>query len=386
LAFPSPAADDPNADDGGPATVRLFAFLKKRLAVSGGDPERSKSPLLCVVNGREGTEAAWQLHYENTVVKQGKIKLDGQGQGLIRIVLPEVRVRSVLNLVVSEGELSITHPLVLLPLQTLASAKKAVKSLGLGVVDPGGKVREALAGEGAEAEALTTDLQRDGFAGGCAVLAGCEKAGELAWLCDKFEGRLKKGMTLVVVNPPGGWARWGIRCMEPNRALGGPVRFAAGFGVILEAGDLRYVPWKRVLEIEAGAVRFVNPLAWLPPDDAGADAASQRLHLPMGGDSATPWPAPPVIRGAGLNVTPAEVDSAPRADIPRATQPATGPALGDANAARAACLIATRKIGSGHVAVVVLPPLEGPSASAAGAVLLGEVVQWVLQIRGEPHN
>jgi hypothetical protein len=386
------AADDPKPAVGAPI-VRLVANLEAKGQQRPLTVARSKSALSCAVNGREGAEAAWQLAYDDSVVKQGKVKLDAQGRAMIDLVLPEVRVRSTLKLIVRDGELSVSHPIMLLPLQTLAPAKEAVKELGLGVADLGGNVQKALVEEGAEAEALISDLARDAFTGGCAVLGGYAKADDLAWVCGTFEGRVKKGMTLVIVNPPAGWQRWGLRCIEPNRPIQLPVRFAARLGAFIEANDLGAGPWLRFLEADAN-VRIV-PLAWLLLSDANVAAHPQARTMPAGGAGPL-GSAPPLQIDANLTFDPLARGLLSQPDAWVASGVASPPAPGGREANVAATdanspqgrplLIAFEKIENGRVVVMVLPQLEDPSASAVGGALLGEIVQWVIQVRGEPHN
>jgi hypothetical protein len=380
------AADEPNTPADGPAAVRLVASLEAKPQQPEAVPARSNSRLSCAVNGREHAEAVWQLAYQDGVIKQGKIQLDARGRGLIELILPEVRVRTLLSLVVRDGDVSVSHPIVLLPLRTLATAKESVKALGLGAMDGGGRLKKALAEEGAGAEELGSDLERDSFAGGCVILMAPAKADELQGLCGRFERRLNKGMTLVIVNPPAGWRRWGFACREPNRPIRGPVRFVAGFGAILEPGDLGEGPWKRMLEMDANAGATAMSLAWLPYASATVRPATPAAQAEA--NAVTAPPAAPLITGGELQFASVKASLAVEANAPRSLGPTTRSAPQEANSpvARGAGLIVVERVGSGHVAVIVLPQLEDPSASAVGGALLGEIVQWALQVRGEGRN
>jgi hypothetical protein len=199
-------------------------------------------------------------------------------------------------------------------------SRTAIEKFGFGIADESGWVQKAVKAQNVAFRDLNPQLAADTFDGGLAMLANARRAEMLQDECERFRTRLEKGMTLVIVNPPAGWAWSGIERRESVRGTSGAVRWAAGWGQALPGSDVGEGPWPAFLRC-----------------DKGGKALAQ-VHL--------------------------------REDT-------TGPASRPEEEPEA--LILACPVGRGKVIVALMPQLQNPEDDAVGRHLLNEIVVWSIQ-------
>jgi hypothetical protein len=222
--------------------------------------------------------ALWALAHRETVLQKGRVDLDETGTARLLIAVPRVRHRTVCRLAARAGEAVGERDVVVYPVSALAASAERLRHLRVGVHDPGGRVQKALAAEGVACEDLEARIARDFFNGGLVILAGHDRAETLQEECRRLETRLRDGMTLILLNPPAGWAAWGVTCADLDSPLRSPVQVAEPLASAVPGEDLGAGPWKAALEVAGEAA----PLVWVEApkpssDRAGRDAPSRRL-------------------------------------------------------------------------------------------------------------
>ena len=215
------------------------------------------------VTARPGAVCQWQLGYDKTVVSHGSCRLNRKGAGTFRLMMPNVRIRAEFTLIVIQGPARAVRSLTVIPARTLARATDRLKSLRLGVIDQTGQTQKALMAEGVTFENLTTRMLQDSFDGGATVLAGFKQAGMLVDVCNRFQGRIRRGMVMAVLNPPEGWQMTGVSCRRSAEPLIGKVTFSRELGRCLLPADLGKGPRRLVL----GADKSCRILAWVETTD-----------------------------------------------------------------------------------------------------------------------
>lgn len=268
-------------------------------------------------------EAAWVFAYGDDVLARGAVRLDATGHGRLRLVAPDVRTRTVCRLVVRVPAGSEALEVEVFPSSLLVPAAGRLADRALAAEDPTGRLQAALEAEKVAFDKLKTDIQKLIFDGDVAVLAGHQRAGRLAAACRGLEGRLKRGMTVVVLNPPPKWEAWGFCRNTFADPLSGPARLAAGFRQILRPDDLGSGPWSYALRTGADVV----PLAWIEQENVQQDA---------------PAPRKTVVH----------------------------------------TLVGARRVGEGWLVVTMLPQAEDPATDAVGRSILGELLLWAVREHG----
>lgn len=268
------------------------------------------------VRGQVDGRATWALAYGDDVLAHGAVRLDAAGCGLVRIAAPDVHTRTVCRLLVRSEGGDDAVDVEVFPALLLASVAQRLAGIRVAVADPTGNVAAALRAEGLAVEPMETDIEKRVFDGDVAVLAGYHRPDALEAMCRALDGRLRRGMTLVALNPPPAWQAWGFGLRNlPESRVGRPVP-ATVFRQILQPGDIGTGHWTAALQVPDDAV----PLVWLETEDA------------------PPSPVPP----------------------------------GQA----ADALVAAGRVGRGRLIVGVLPELADPQADAVGRCVLGEMLLW----------
>ncbi|MCX5673326.1 MAG: hypothetical protein NTU94_18580, partial [Planctomycetota bacterium] len=178
------------------------------------------------------------------------------------------------------GDFAASQEVIVLPASRLMVAAEQLRRLRLGVSDPSGRVQAALAAEGAAFENLETDAQELFFDGGAVILAGRGRTQALAAACERFRHRLRRGMTVLVLNPPAEWAAEGVRRVEQARPPTGPA-WASKALHDLPLPDMGSGPWASAL-----AADKAQTLLWAGADAEGAvrpgEACGLALWRPVG--------------------------------------------------------------------------------------------------------
>ena len=217
-------------------------------------------------------QAGWWFVYGDDVLACGAVRLDATGHGRLSLAVPEVRARTVCRLLVRAHVGSDALEVEVFPSSMLAPAAGRLAGLRLAVADPTGRVMAALEAEKVDFEPMETDIQKLIFDGDVAILAGHQQAAALAAACRGLEGRLTRGMTVVVLNPPSQWQAWGFRRTDFEEPLSGRAHLATGFQQILQPGDLGIGPWPCAIETQAHLV----PLVWVEHEDVQAGGRPSR--------------------------------------------------------------------------------------------------------------
>ena len=270
----------------------------------------------------------WQLGYAKDVLAEGRIQLDADGHAVLKLILPQVRHRVQLSLVLRNGEAAVTRPIVVFPAAMLADALQTVNQYRLGVIDPSLKVQSALTAEGVRHENLDTQTAADLFTGDVVILVGVGDPQALTEICRRLDQRVRNGMIILLLNPPAGWRGWDMECVQPPKPVESAVRLTTTMPHVLPI-DLGQGPWKAVLKGRAGDVILAQ---------AGA-----------GQPSSASRPAP--------------------ATASAATQPAVG------------VLALARRADRGRVVAAALPQLGEPDTGTVGRAILDDLILWILMDR-----
>jgi hypothetical protein len=272
-----------------------------------------------------GEPVPWWLVHERLVLARGTVRPGPDGTARVRLGLPAVRHRTVCHFVYRAGARWTVTPLHVWPPSLLEPARRRVAALRPAVFDPSGRVQGALAAEGLVAAPFETAIQRMVFGGDLVVLALGDGATMPRGDWDRLDARVRDGLTVVVLNPPPGWRRWGLRAVALDPPVGEPVRLARDFGQVLRPDDLGSGPWEFGLHADVPVIR----LAWTA--------------------------------------------------VPAAEAAATGPA----RAGR--LLVAARVLGDGAVVAAVVPHLGRPRDNPVGRAVLAELLLWVARRQRPPR-
>jgi hypothetical protein len=196
------------------------------------------STLEILIAGQRESAARAELVYERTVVRREGLRLDARGGGWAAFDVPEVGVRTLCSLVVSDKSRAVSRPAVVYPRRTAGNWGAELQGLSVGIVDGNGVTSGVLRDGVVPFEDLGKGLSLDYFLGELAIVAGLTTREAADRVCARFDDRLAQGMTLVVVNPPPGWSRWGLSRLEIDSQYHCPVSFTEGFGASLTSGDL----------------------------------------------------------------------------------------------------------------------------------------------------
>jgi len=276
------------------------------------------APASVLVTARANSRAGWVLAYGKNVLARGPMKLDADGRGKVSFALPDVRHRAECRLIVMDGKAAADRKIILLP-KMLSPSRDELHKLGIGVIDPTGHVQAALAAEGIKAENLQTDLSQAAFAGGLVIISGFKANDELAVVCRRLTERVKKGLNVLILNPPVGFSAWGFKHAKLSKSVKGGIRLAKGFGVVIRPRDMGSGPWQSFIRFKNG-----RPLVWFQ----------------------TPAPA---------------TQSRPSKDRPP----------------RCTVVAGTNGL-KGRVVIAVMPQLRSPDKDAVGRCLLNETTLWIL--------
>jgi len=323
-AAPAPGAGvaESGPGAGGTPDVTVFMGFADGRARTRGERVRVFAGTTLTVRLTAGAdqEAVWGFAYGDDVLARGAVRLDATGHGRLRLVAPEVRTRTVCRLVVRVPAGSEAKAVEVFPSSLLAPAAGRLADLALAAADPTGRLQAALEAEKVAFDTLKTDIQKLIFDGDVAVLAGHRRAGTLAAACRGLEGRLKRGMTVVVLNPPPKWEAWGFCRNTFADPLSGPACLATGFRQLLRPDDLGSGPWPYALRAEADVV----PLAWIEQENVQEGAPASRktvVHM----------------------------------------------------------LVGAQRVGKGWLVVTMLPQADDPATDAVGRSILGELLLWAVR-------
>ena len=319
LAFAGPDAGSPGAESR-PAATRPMNMLLSAPAASRPAATQvafAGATATILLTGQPHGTPHWRLAYRQTVVAQGRVQLDQDGRGRLSLVLPEVKHRSACTLHVQEGELVSDQDLVLYPRQRLADVAGRITELDLGVIDESGLVQKGLAAEGVRFKSLSTDLARDVFAGGTVIISGFNDVARLAAVCQRMDGRVSKGMTAILLNPPAGWQGWNVACIETAKPLLLAVHLAEKFAWPELPDDIGCQAWRAQLKTKPPETSLI----WVAAPSAGSSQPSSvRQNLAL-----------------------------------------------------------CRSVGKGRVMVAVLPQLEDPAGDVVGRAALDELLVWSMK-------
>ena len=302
--------------------VAVFVDLSDGGARAGSGRLRVFAGTVLAVHLTAGADqvAVWGFAYGDDVLARGAVRLDATGHGRLRLVAPEVRTRTLCRLVVHVPAGSEAKAVEVFPSSLLVPAAGRLADLALAAADPTGRLQTALEAEKVAFDRLETDIQKLIFDGDVAVLAGHRRAGSLAAACRNLEGRLKRGMMLVVLNPPPKWEAWGFCRHAFADPLASPARLATGFQQVLRSDDLGNGPWPYALRAEADAVR----LAWIEQEntrEGAPDSGKTVVHT----------------------------------------------------------LVGAQRVGKGWLVVTMLPQADDPAADAVGRSILSELLLWAVR-------
>jgi hypothetical protein len=277
------------------------------------------STLVVRIGAAPGTAVTWWLAFEGTVIAHGRLTIAPSAAGSLRLTMPRVYHRAPLELALASMTSTVRYPLIVYPASALGAATERLRSTRIGVIDPTGHVRSALAGEGVFYEDLKPGIARDYFEGEIVVLAGYDDAAALGEICKQLDLRINGGTRVLVLNPPADWAAWQLRRKALTVPERGAVALADGFCPSVPVEDFGAGPWHALVEGPPGATALV----------------------------ATPRPS---------------------SAIPAPAAPATG-VLGG---------LVLCPVDRGYVMVSVLPQTEFPDRDVVGRMLLAEMVLWTL--------
>ncbi len=322
---PARGASGAELEPGARADVAVFVDLSDSGVRARGARLRvfARTVLAVHVTAEANQEAVWAFAYGDDVLAHGAVRIDAGGHGRLRLVVPKVRTRTVCRLLVRVPAGSEAKEVEVFPSSLLAPAAGRLADLALAAADPTGRLQTALESEKVAFDRLETDIQKLIFGGDVAILAGHRRAGSLAGACRGLEGRLKRGMTLVVLNPPPKWEAWGFCRNTFADPLSGPARLAMGFRQILRPDDLGNGPWSYALRTGADVV----PLAWIEQENVQQDAPASRKTVVH-------------------------------------------------------TLVGARRVGEGWLVVTMLPRAEDPATDAVGRSILGELLLWAVREHG----
>ncbi|MFO8012969.1 MAG: hypothetical protein R6X20_06645 [Phycisphaerae bacterium] len=274
--------------------------------------------------GAGGEPVPWWLVHERLVLARGTVRPGPDATARVRLGLPAVRHRTPCRLVCRAGGRWTVAPLHVWPASLLAPARRRVAALSPAAFDPSGRVQAALTAEGLAAGPFETAIQRMAFDGDLVVLALGDGATLARGDWTRLEAQVRDGLTVLVLNPPPAWRRWGLRAVALDAPLGESVRLGRDFGQVLRPGDLGSGPWEFGLRADVPVIR----LAWTAP---AAEAA----------------PAGP---------------------------------------ARPGCLlVAARVLGDGAVVAAAVPRLGRPREDPVGRAVLAELLLWVARRQKPPR-
>lgn len=324
-----------------PPVVITVTLGQPVLAATPARPLLSGREVIIRVNGEPADRPLWQLGYGKNVLAQGRLKLDDAGQGHFRILLPGVRHRAACELVVRAAQTKASRPVVIFPPAMLALAARRIKQHRLGVVDQGRRVHRALQAEGVVFEDLNPQMARDLFDGGTVILAGFSRRETLIDTCRRMTGRLEKGMSVVVVNPPRKWSAWGVGRVELAKPVSAPANVAKELGQIVLDVDLGRGPWRSALKAKAQATVLAKLRLRADPGWQTSQAAGSARVARKGLEGNRPPHFP---------------------------------------------LVLARRVGAGRVVVALLPQLNKPFTDAVGRGMLDALILWTLKAKDPPPD
>ncbi len=361
-----------------PARSRPAALAGPRISINlsspAGTADRPAVPALAggtitvTLVGEPKTRCLWQFGYRSTAIKRGRLQLDNKGAGRFKLVLPDVRGRAECTLMIITDERKVSRRLTVFPSARLAGNAKLIKACRFAVIDDSGGIQKALKAERVVFENLTTQLLQDSFDGGVVILAGFKKKVLLKIAFRRLESRIKKGLFVVIVNPPGKWRAWDISRRRLSRPLKSTVSFSGDLGRAIRPGDLGAGPWRSVLyaenqwEIPAWVADFGSRLLWF------------MIHR---GRS---WPAPAWVTDVGVGLRRFVLYCQRRWRVLAWVEEISKDDAGKPHRLKHP-LIVVRRIGKGNVITVLLPQMSDPMTDAAGRAVLDELMLWILAQR-----
>jgi len=224
-----------------PGQAEIVSIVSVDLVAAQVEPQPAKaclggSQLLLAITAAPGGQAAWELRCGKLVLGRGQVRLDGLGRGQAGVTLPDVLARGEAVLSVASAGRVGSRRVDILPAAMLRDVRATLAGLELGVMDPRGLVQAAMKAQNLAFTDLRPQLENDYFRGGIVILAGFDDANMLADVCNRMAGRVRQGMSLVVLNPPAGWKALGVRRAELPAAAA-KVRLAPGLCSTVRESD-----------------------------------------------------------------------------------------------------------------------------------------------------
>jgi len=317
----SQAAEGQSPPANGPARPAIVSVMSVDVNAAQAEPQPAKAclgggQLLAAISAATGGEAAWELRCGKLVLGSGLARLDALGRGQASVTLPDVRARAEATLSVAHAGKAGSRRLDILPAAMLRDVRATLADRGLGLMDARGLVQAAMKAQDVAFTDLRPQLENDFFRGGIVILAGFDDPNMLAAACDKMAGRVRQGMSLLVLNPPAGWEALGVRRTELAAAKS-QVRMARGLASTIREADL-------------GPCELTSALK------ANRDAEAVVWFETRGG-----------TKGGG----------------PAAKHP----------------LVLSRPLEKGVVLVAVLPQLTDCYTDPVGRCMLSEIMMWILK-------
>jgi hypothetical protein len=312
-----------------PVQAEIVSIVSVDLVAAQAEPQPAKaclggSRLMAAITAAPGGLAAWELRCGKAVLGRASVRLDGLGRGQAGVALPDVRARAEAALSVASAGRQASRQVDILPAAMLRDVRATLAGLEPGVMDPRGLVQAAMKAQDLAFTDLRPQLENDYFRGRLAILAGFDDANMLADVCARMAGRVRQGMSLVVLNPPAGWDALGVRRTELAEPRAANVHLV---------GDLR----STVRETDFSQPTFACALA------ADPNAETLAWFETRGG-----------AREGGL-----------AAKYP---------------------LAVARPLDKGVVLAVTMPQLSDCYADAVGRCMLSEIMMWILKRSSRPKE
>jgi len=313
-AVPAGVLMDLAPNSGGAPPMRFLAGTRLAVAVAAGP-------------GEPGRSGQWQFAFGQQVLAGGAFQLDESRQGRFSLTLPDVRHRTACSLMVNVSRTAAKREVVVYPSSALAVAADRLRSLRVAVMDTTGRVQAALAAEKVAFEKMETDIEWAVFDGDLVILAGFADARVLRAACLGLDERLKRGMAVLILNPPVGWEAWETSREDLAAPILGEPRAAKDFRQIFQASDLGRGPWQSFIEVSGDVVHLV----WVEPDAGGGNGTASR---------------------------------------PTAARP----------------LMGARLVGRGRLVVAILTEAADPATNAVGRTVLDELLLWLVRAKSPDGN
>jgi len=324
----SPIAGGQSRPASRPARAEIVAIVSVDLVAAQVEPQPTRaclggSRLLAAITAAPGGEAAWELRCGKVVLGRGQVRLDSLGRGQAGVTLPDVLARAEAAMSVASAGRIGSRRVDILPAAMLRDVRVTLAGVELGVMDPRGLVQAAMKDQDLAFTDLRPQLENDYFRGGIVILAGFDDANMLADACAAMAGRVRQGMSLVVLNPPAGWKALGVRRVELPAAAA-KVRLAPGLCSTVRESDFARPVFACALAADPNA----ETLAWF----------ETRCEARQGG--------------------------------PAAKHP----------------LAVARPVGKGVVLAATMPQLTDCYTDPVGRCMLSEIMMWILKRSPRPKE